>query len=136
MKKTNLILLLIFLLPIVVLGLFFTRAKPQIFAEISLAEAKAKAVEQDKFLLVDATADWCQPCKVMERTTWVDPEVISWIKLNAIAIQVDVDRQRTEAKELNIQAMPTIIVYKDGSELARVVGYQDASKLLAWLNRQ
>ena len=136
MKKTNLVLLLIFLLPVVMLGLFFVREKPQVFTELSLAEAKAKAVEQDKFLLVDATADWCQPCQVMERTTWVDPEVISWIKLNAIAIQVDVDRQRAEAKELNIQAMPTIIVYKDGSELDRVVGYHDAVELLAWLNRQ
>jgi len=136
MKKTNLVLLLIFLLPIVVLGLFVVREKPQVFSELSLAEAKAKAVEQDKFLLVDATADWCQPCKVMERTTWIDPEVISWIKLNAIAIQVDVDRQRADAKDLNIQAMPTIILFKDGGEFARVVGYQDASKLLAWLNRQ
>lgn len=135
MKKTNLVLLVIFLLPMVVLGIFFANAKPQVFSELSLAEAKAKAVEQEKILLVDATADWCQPCKAMERTTWVDPEVIAWINLNAIAIQVDVDRQRAEAKELNIQAMPTIIVFKDGRELDRVVGYKNASELLAWLNR-
>ena len=135
MKKTNLVLLVIFLLPIVVLGIFYANATPQVFSELSLAEAKAKAVEQDKILLVDATADWCQPCQVMERTTWVDPEVIAWINLNAIAIQVDVDRQREEAKELNIQAMPTIIVFKDGRELDRAVGYKNASELLAWLNR-
>jgi len=135
MKKTNLVLLVIFLLPIVVLGIFFANAKPQVFSALSLVEAKAKAVEQEKILLVDATADWCQPCKAMERTTWVDPEVIAWINLNAIAIQVDVDRQREEAKELKIQAMPTIIVFKDGRELDRVVGYQDAEELLAWLNR-
>ena len=135
MKKTNLVLLLIFLLPIVVLGIFFANATPQVFSELSLAEAKAKAVEQDKILLVDATADWCQPCQVMERTTWVDPEVISWIKLNAIAIQVDVDRQREVAKELDIQAMPTIIVFKDGREFDRIIGYHDAAELLAWLNR-
>lgn len=136
MKKTNLVLLVIFLLPVVVLGLFVARAKPQVFSELSLAQAQAKAVEQEKILLVDATADWCQPCKLMERTTWVDPEVISWIKLNAIAIQIDVDKQQAEAEELNIRAMPTIIVFKDGSELDRVVGYKDASELLAWLNRQ
>lgn len=136
MKKTNLVLLVIFLLPVVVLGIFFANAKPQVFSELSLAEAKAKAVEQDKILLVDATADWCQPCQVMERTTWVDPEVISWIKLNAIAIQVDVDRQKVEAQELRIEAMPTIILFKDGIELARTEGYRDAAGLLAWLNRQ
>ncbi len=135
MKKTNLVLLVIFLLPIVVLGIFFANKKPQVFSELSLAEAKTKAVKQEKILLVDATADWCQPCKAMERTTWVDPEVIAWINLNAIAIQVDVDKQREEAKELNIQAMPTIIVFKDGRELDRVVGYKNASELLAWLNR-
>ena len=132
MKKTNLVLLVIFLLPVVVLGIFFANAKPQVFSELSLA----KAVEQGKILLVDATADWCQPCQVMERTTWVDPEVISWIKLNAIAIQVDVDRQKVEAQELRIEAMPTIILFKDGIELARTEGYRDAAGLLAWLNRQ
>lgn len=135
MKKTNLVLLVIFLLPVVVLGIFFAREKPQVFSALSFVEAKAKAVEQDKILLVDATADWCQPCKAMERTTWVDPEVIAWINLNAIAIQVDVDRQREDAKELEIQAMPTIIVFKDGIEFDRVVGYKNASELLAWLNR-
>ncbi len=135
MKKPTLVLLVIFLLPVVVLGLFVSREKPHVFSELSVAEAKAKAVEQEKFLLIDVTADWCQPCKAMERTTWVDPDVISWIKLNAIAIQVDVDKQQEEAKELNIQAMPTIIVFKGGRELDRVVGYQDATDLLAWLNR-
>lgn len=136
MKKTNLILLIIFLLPVVVLGLLIAKAKPQVFSELSLAEAKTRAVEQKKILLVDATADWCQPCKLMERTTWVDPEVISWIKLNAIAIQVDVDRQPAEAEELHIQAMPTIILFNGDIELDRTMGYKDAPGLLDWLNRQ
>ncbi len=136
MKKTNLVLLVIFLLPVVALGLLISRENPHVFSELSLAEAQAEAIEQDKILLVDATADWCQPCKLMERTTWVDPEVIAWIKLNAIAIQVDVDKQEAEARELRIQAMPTVILFKDGSELNRALGYSDAPKLLDWLNRQ
>ena len=135
MKKTNLVLLVIFLLPIVVLGLFATREKPQMFSDLSFAEAIAKAVEQDRILLVDVTAKWCPPCAKMERTTWVDPEVITWIKLNAIAIQVDVDAQQEIANELGVQALPTIIVFKGGKEAMRVVGYQDSEQLLDWLSK-
>ena len=62
MIKTNLVLLVIFLLPVLVLGLLVTREKPQVFSDLSLAEAKAKSVEQEKILLVDVTADWCLTC--------------------------------------------------------------------------
>ena len=135
MKKPILVLLIIFLLPVVVFGILVVREKPSTFSELSFTEAKAKAIGQEKILLVDVTAVWCQPCKVMERTTRVDPEVISWIKLNAVAIQVDVDLQRQVAQELKIQAMPTVILFKDGKELDRAVGFQDADRLLDWLSR-
>lgn len=135
MKKTNLVLLVIFLVPVVVLGLFVSREKPQVFSDLAFAEAEIKAAQQDKFLLVDVTAVWCKPCQVMEATTWVDPEVVAWISLNAITIQVDVDKQREVARQLEIQAMPTVIVFKDGKEINRIVGYQDAAQLLNWLNQ-
>src|SRR5690606_6793071 len=86
-----------------------------------------------KLLLVDATADWCPPCKEMDRTTWVDERVEKWLGQRAIAIQVDVDAEPETARELRIRAMPTVIVFKDGAEFDRVVGYRSADQLLAWL---
>lgn len=108
-------------------------AAPPVFTDQSFEQAKSAAKEQQKLLLVDATADWCPPCKEMDRTTWVDERVEKWLGEQAIAIQVDVDAEPEVARELRIRAMPTVIVFKDGAEFDRVVGYRSADELLAWL---
>ena len=63
--------------------------KPPVFGEEGLEAAGARAVATGKWLLVDATAPWCQPCKLMDRTTWRDPAVEAWIAEHAVAGGVD-----------------------------------------------
>jgi hypothetical protein len=84
-------------------------------------------------LIVDATAEWCAPCRQMDASTWRDAEVVRWIEAHAIAVQVDVDAEADLAKQLEVRAMPTVIAFKDGQEKDRVVGYRDPKGLLAWL---
>ncbi len=107
---------------------------PPIFAENDLEKAQKEAAETGKLLLVDATAVWCMPCKKMDRTTWVDPSVVAWLEDHGVAVQFDVDDDKKLARELEIQAMPTVIVFRDGAEFDRVVGYQTAEQLLEWLD--
>ena len=109
-------------------------APPVCFSTLKFNDAKQASLDQDKYLLVDATATWCGPCKRMETTTWVDARVVSWLEKRAIAIQVDVDADVEDSKMLLIEAMPTVILFKNGEELDRSVGYMDANKLLTWLN--
>lgn len=107
---------------------------PAVFSELSYEEARAAAEADGKILIVDATARWCVPCKKMERTTWVDENLVSWIAEHAIAIQVDVDWQVKTARQLEVRPpIPIVVVYKDGEELSRVVGYQSGDELLQWL---
>jgi thioredoxin 1 len=106
--------------------------KPPVFSDMSLQQAREKA-GGEKLVLVDATAEWCPPCQLMDRTTWVDERLVNWLEANAIAIQLDVDEQRELARELGIRAMPTMIVYRDGEEVDRIVGYRDADAMLEWL---
>ncbi len=108
-------------------------AKPPVFSDTSYADAIKANATDGKLLIIKGTAEWCGPCKQMDKTTWVDATVVQFVKDNGVAIAVDVDELPDVAKTLGIEAMPTMIVFKDGKELDRVVGMQTADKLLAWL---
>lgn len=107
---------------------------PPIFGELDFAAARDRSAAEGKILIVDATARWCGPCQVMDRTTWIDPSVFAWVREHALAIQIDVDAQKDLARELRIEAMPTIIAFVDGLEFDRVAGARRPKELLAWLD--
>ena len=107
----------------------------EIFSQYSYAQAKQKAEQEHKPLLIDFTASWCPPCKKMESSTWTDDTLQAWIKENAIAIQIDVDDDKKTTSALKVSAMPTLVLFsgEGTSELGRQVGYMNASELLRWL---
>jgi thioredoxin 1 len=113
------------------LTLALTAGEP--FLDLSYEQAHQRAKDESKLLLVDATATWCPPCKKMEKDTWPTEPVRAWLAKHAVAIQIDVDEQQELARSLKIEAMPTVIAFKDGAEFDRVVGYKGPDDLLAWL---
>jgi thiol-disulfide isomerase/thioredoxin len=107
--------------------------KPPIFESLELAEAMQRAAAAGRWLLVDATAAWCPPCKQMDRNTWRDGAVVAWVDGHALAVQVDVDVEEELAAKLEIRSMPTVIAFRDGTEQDRISGYRSPAGLLAWL---
>ncbi len=107
----------------------------QIFSDLSLEQAKQQAKKEQKLLLVDFTASWCPPCKKMESTTWSNSDVQAWVKENAVALQIDVDKDEKTTSALNVEAMPTLVLFtpQNNSEFGRQVGFMGASELLQWL---
>lgn len=108
-------------------------AEPAFFSDLPYAKAKASATENEKLFFVKATAVWCGPCKMMDRTTFTDQRVIDWLNEKAVCVSVDVDDEPELAGRLGIRAMPTTILFRGDEELARVVGYRDGDGLLSWL---
>ncbi len=107
---------------------------PPVFDTRPYAEARQAAEGGDRWFIVKATAAWCGPCRKMDSTTWVDARLVDWIKANAIAVALDVDKEPATAKSLAISAMPTMIAFKGGKEVDRIVGYRSADEMLAWID--
>lgn len=107
---------------------------PAIFAEISFDEAMAQMDGcADKVLLVDGVTSWCCPCKGMDKTTWQDERVVSWLEENALVIQVDCEADTKFQEAHSVYKYPTFLVFRDGEVIARDFGAKTADEMLAWL---
>lgn len=77
-----------------------------------------ESIKSGKLVVVDFYATWCGPCKVIApKVAEMDNEFdgVEFIK-------VDVDSLSEVAAEYQIRAMPTFLLFKDGQEVAKVVG--------------
>ena len=76
--------------------------------------------------LVDFDAPWCRPCRMQK-------PIIDALKKNyrgkATVQKINIDENQDIAMHLGIQSIPTIILYKDGREMDRLIGVQTAGAL-------
>ena len=101
------------------------------FHDVTFKKARAQAKAEDKLVLLYFTTDWCAPCRVMETTTFMQPEVATWVAEHTVAIKVDGDIQPSFAKRYNVKAYPTqLYVSPDATLLERVVGLVDDEAFL------
>jgi thiol-disulfide isomerase/thioredoxin len=107
--------------------------RPAIFTELGFEEARKAAADEGKLLVLDAMTSWCGPCKQMDHTTWIDPELVTWMRTNTVAIQLDMDEHEALKRDLRITAFPTIITFDAEGEADRIVGYRDAEAMGEWL---
>jgi len=121
------------MLPLLVPLLLLDPSAPdEPFLELAFEPALERAGREQKILLVDFSAGWCEPCHKMERDTWARPEVGAWLGENAIAIQVDYDEETALAERFAITSLPTVLAFRDGTEFERLVGYHGPDEFLSW----
>ena len=82
-------------------------------------------------VLVDMWATWCAPCRqVSPALEQVARDLAGQIKL----VKVDVDKAPKLSERFTIQAVPTLIVLRDGQVAARRAGAAPASALRSWMD--
>jgi thioredoxin 2 len=82
-------------------------------------------------VLVDFWAPWCGPCRMMAPT--LDRAAQERAATLQVA-KVNTDEQQELAGRFNIRSIPTLILFRDGRELARQSGALDGGTLTRWLD--
>lgn len=83
-------------------------------------------------VLVDFFATWCGPCKMQSPVLEELKEDRSDVKV----VKIDVDQETEIARLYGVMSIPTLILFKDGNEVAKNVGFMPKELLVQWINEQ
>lgn len=85
---------------------------------------------QQKLILIDFWADWCEPCKqlmpVLEKIALEYPEQLTLAKINC-------DEQQQIAMQFGVKSLPTVVLFKDGQPVDGFAGVQPESEIRSLL---
>lgn len=94
-----------------------TKDKQRTFGEI---------LRTEELVLVDFTATWCGPCKMMAP---ILDELKSAVGSKVLILKIDVDKNPQASAAYNIQGVPTLILFKKGKIVWRQSGVIPANEL-------
>jgi thioredoxin 1 len=87
--------------------------------EITAANFEAEVTNSDVPVLVDFWAEWCMPCKMVAPVLKeISEEYAGKLKIG----KLDVDANGELAMKFSVQSIPTLMLFKNGAEVARKVG--------------
>ncbi len=76
-------------------------------------------------VLVDFTASWCPPCRVMEPVL----QELAAARDDVRVVQLDVDAHQATAARSGVLSMPTFVLFRDGQEILRMTGARPRRRL-------
>ncbi|GBF80113.1 thioredoxin [Aphanothece sacrum] len=90
--------------------------------------AKASFIQTEDFeqllidslpLVVDYTATWCGPCRVI--SPFID-QLAEMYEGRANVVKIDIDQNKDNAKKYGIRSIPAVLIFKDGEVVETLVG--------------
>ncbi|BBY03518.1 thioredoxin [Mycobacterium seoulense] len=99
--------------------------------EVSDASFSTEVLSSNKPVLVDFWATWCGPCKMVAP---VLEEIASERAGQLTVAKLDVDANPVTARDFQVVSIPTMILFKDGQPVKRIVGAKGKAALLRELS--
>lgn len=81
--------------------------------------------------LVDFYADWCGPCRMIAP---IIEELSSEFHGKATIGKLDIENAQETTANFQVTSIPTIILFKDGKEIKRIVGLRDKEALKSMIS--
>jgi thioredoxin 1 len=99
--------------------------------EVSDASFSTDVLSSSKPVLVDFWATWCGPCKMVAPVL----EEIAVERAGELTVaKLDVDHNPETARDFQVVSIPTMILFKDGKPVKRIVGAKGKAALLRELS--
>ena len=94
---------------------------------VTLGNKNFKLALKKEVLLVDFWAPWCGPCKIVAPTL----NEIAETEEDIIIGKVNVDNNQDLAKKYKVRNIPTMVIFKNGVEVGRIVGVKTKKVILS-----
>lgn len=95
--------------------------------QVSDATFESEVLKASTPVLVDFWATWCGPCRMVAP---VVEEIARDYDGKLKVVKLDVDENGGTAAQFGIQSIPTLLLFKDGKAVQRIVGYRPKDRLL------
>jgi len=89
---------------------------------------QADVLAANEPVLVDFWASWCQPCRMVAP---VVEEIASEQAGKLKVLKLDVDENQNTAMQYGVSSIPTLILFKDGQPVERLVGFSPKDRMMS-----
>ena len=88
---------------------------------INSNEFNSEVINSNGVVLVDFSAEWCGPCKMLAP---IIDELSNEMEGKGKVFKIDVDQSGDIAQKYNVMNVPTVMIFKNGEVVEKVVGFQ------------
>ena len=100
--------------------------------EITDSSFKSEVTDSAIPVLVDFWAPWCGPCKMIAP---VLEEIASEYDAKIKVVKINIDENQTTPSNFGVRSIPTLILFKDGQEVEKIIGAQSKENLKQMIDK-